>query len=133
MSILPLLVPKPEIPGAIAAHGVGYNLGRTVGPALGGLLIIKFGLVAPFWIFVAANLGVIAALTWWRAPGRSISYYNKGELLGFMLDLAVRDASALVFAADMYGIQLDQLARLTGGDGRSSRKGRPPRSPRLRS
>jgi MFS family permease len=70
LSILPLLVPKPEIPGAIAAHGVGYNLGRTVGPALGGLLIIKFGLVAPFWIFVAANLGVIAALTWWRAPAR---------------------------------------------------------------
>jgi hypothetical protein len=32
----------------------------------------------------------------------------------------VRDASALVFAADMYGIQLDQLARLTGGE-RSAR------------
>src|SRR5271154_567738 len=70
LSILPLLVPKPEIPGAIAAHGVGYNLGRTVGPALGGLLILKFGLVAPFWIFIAANLAVIAALTWWRAPAR---------------------------------------------------------------
>jgi MFS family permease len=70
LSILPLLVPKPEIPGAIAAHGVGYNLSRTIGPALGGLLIMKFGLVAPFWIFVAANLMVIAALTWWRAPAR---------------------------------------------------------------
>jgi len=32
----------------------------------------------------------------------------------------VRDAGALVFAADMYGIQLDQLATLTGGD-RSAR------------
>src|SRR5271163_3513799 len=70
LSILPLLVPKPEIPGAIAAHGVGYNLSRTIGPALGGLLIMKFGMVAPFWIFVAANLLVIAALTWWRAPPR---------------------------------------------------------------
>jgi hypothetical protein len=29
--------------------------------------------------------------------------------------LAVRDAPALVFAADMYGVQLDQLAVLTGG------------------
>ena len=58
LSILPLLVPKPEIPGAIAAHGVGYNLSRTVGPALGGLIIMKFGLVAPIWIFVAANLAV---------------------------------------------------------------------------
>ena len=34
--------------------------------------------------------------------------------------LAVRDAGALVFAADMYGLQLDQLARLTGGE-RSAR------------
>ena len=30
---------------------------------------------------------------YYRRPERSISYYNKGELLGVMLDLAVRDAS----------------------------------------
>jgi hypothetical protein len=30
--------------------------------------------------------------------------------------LAVRNAEALVFAADMYGVQLDQLATLTGGE-----------------
>jgi predicted metalloprotease with PDZ domain len=29
----------------------------------------------------------------YRAPERSISYYNKGELLGVMLDLTLRDAS----------------------------------------
>jgi len=34
--------------------------------------------------------------------------------------LAVRDADALIFAADMYGVQLDQLATLTGGE-RSAR------------
>ena len=30
---------------------------------------------------------------YYRRPERSISYYNKGELLGFMLDLALRDSS----------------------------------------
>lgn len=30
---------------------------------------------------------------YYRQPERSISYYNKGELLGVLLDLAVRDAS----------------------------------------
>ncbi|HKT89703.1 MAG TPA: PDZ domain-containing protein [Candidatus Sulfotelmatobacter sp.] len=30
---------------------------------------------------------------YYRRPDRSISYYNKGELLGTMLDLALRDAS----------------------------------------
>ena len=37
-----------------------------------------------------------------------------------MAALAVRDADALIFAADMYGVQLDQLAVLTGGE-RSAR------------
>jgi predicted metalloprotease with PDZ domain len=31
--------------------------------------------------------------TYYRRPERSISYYNKGELLGVILDLTVRDAS----------------------------------------
>ncbi len=31
--------------------------------------------------------------SYYRRPERSISYYNKGELLGIILDLAVRDAS----------------------------------------
>jgi hypothetical protein len=33
-----------------------------------------------------------------------------------MAALAVRDAGALIFAADMYGVQLDQLALLVGGE-----------------
>ena len=33
-----------------------------------------------------------------------------------MTALAVRDADALIFAADMYGVQLDQLAAVCGGE-----------------
>ena len=63
-------MPKADLPGAIAAHGVAYNLSRTVGPALGGFAIVHFGVSTPLWAFVVANLGVIAALIWWRAPSR---------------------------------------------------------------
>lgn len=70
LSIVPQLVPKPVMPGAMAAHSVGYNLSRTLGPALGGFIIVRYGAAAPLWIFVGANLLVVAALTWWRAPGR---------------------------------------------------------------
>ena len=31
--------------------------------------------------------------SYYRSPARSVSYYNKGQLLGVMLDLAVREAS----------------------------------------
>jgi len=35
----------------------------------------------------------LEGFSYYRRPDRSISYYNKGELLGIMLDLAVRNAS----------------------------------------
>jgi predicted metalloprotease with PDZ domain len=35
----------------------------------------------------------LEGFNYYRRPERSISYYNKGELLGIMLDLALRDAS----------------------------------------
>ena len=35
----------------------------------------------------------LEGFSYYRRPERSISYYNKGELLGIMLDLAIRNAS----------------------------------------
>ena len=70
LSITPQLVPKPVMPGAMAAHSVGYNLSRTLGPALGGFIIVRYGAATALSIFAGANLAVIAALMWWRAPGR---------------------------------------------------------------
>ena len=35
----------------------------------------------------------LEGFSYYRRPERSISYYNKGELLGIMLDLAIRDSS----------------------------------------
>ncbi|HYA71606.1 MAG TPA: MFS transporter, partial [Roseiarcus sp.] len=71
LSIIPLLVPKEELDGAIAANSIGYNISRAIGPALGGLVIAAFGLSAPFWMFAAANLVAIAGLLWWREPRKS--------------------------------------------------------------
>lgn len=71
LSITPMLVPRPELDGAIAASSIGYNISRVVGPALGGLAIVVLGMAAPFWAFAATNVIAIAALTWWRSPRRS--------------------------------------------------------------
>jgi MFS family permease len=70
-AITPLLVPRQELEGAIAANSVGYNVSRAVGPALGGIAIATLGIDAPLWIFGASNLGMIVALLWWRAPRKS--------------------------------------------------------------
>jgi predicted MFS family arabinose efflux permease len=68
LTITPLLVTAPELESAIAANGVGYNVGRAAGPVLAGLVITGFGIAAPFWLDGLGNLVLIAALLWWRSP-----------------------------------------------------------------
>ena len=68
---IPLLVPKEELDSAIALNGVGFNVGRAAGPALGGLVIAALGIAVPFWIFAASNVVIVAALVWWRKPQKA--------------------------------------------------------------
>jgi len=67
-SIVPLLVARQNLAPAVAANSVGINISRAVGPALGGLIISAAGIAVPFWINALSNLGIVAALLWWRAP-----------------------------------------------------------------
>lgn len=70
-AIVPQLVPREELTPAVALNSVGLNISRAVGPALAGLIIGAMGLAAPFWINALSNLGVIAALLWWRQTSTS--------------------------------------------------------------
>jgi predicted MFS family arabinose efflux permease len=69
-SIVPQLVPREDLRPAIAANGAGVNVSRAIGPALGGALVAKAGIGAPFWINAISNFGVIGALLWWRPSPR---------------------------------------------------------------
>jgi MFS family permease len=67
-SIVPQLVPKQDLSAAVASNGVGINISRAIGPALGGVVIGGLGIAAPFWLNAVSNFAVIAALLWWRPP-----------------------------------------------------------------
>ncbi|BBU62925.1 hypothetical protein MSC49_28600 [Methylosinus sp. C49] len=47
-SIVPQLVPRRDLPAAVAGNGVGINISRAIGPALAGVVIGAFGNAAPF-------------------------------------------------------------------------------------
>jgi Transmembrane secretion effector len=70
-SIVPQLVPKQDLPAAVAANSIGFNLTRAVGPALGGAVTAALGIAAPFWFNAIGNLGVIGALVWWCPHSRA--------------------------------------------------------------
>lgn len=63
---IPELVPRPQLSRAIALGSISFNLARSVGPAVGGLLI---ALAGP-WIAFAANAmsfaAVLAVLFSWK-------------------------------------------------------------------
>ena len=69
--IAPMLVPKAELDSAIAFNNAGYNVSHAIGPALGGLAIAAVSMKLPFGVYVATNLGVLAALLWWRLPRKA--------------------------------------------------------------
>jgi MFS family permease len=70
-AVVPELVPKQDLPAAVAANSVGINVSRAVGPAIGGLLVGAIGIGAPFWLNAFSNAGVIVALVRWRMPKKS--------------------------------------------------------------
>jgi MFS family permease len=65
-SIVPELVPKDELKGAIALNSLGFNIARAIGPAVGGLLLAAIGAAATYGADVVSYIFVIAALVWWR-------------------------------------------------------------------
>ncbi len=67
-AVVPQLVPKDDLPPAIAANSAGVNVSRAVGPALGGMTISAYGVVARFWANAVANLAIVGSLLWWRPP-----------------------------------------------------------------
>jgi len=67
-SVVPQLVPRDELPSAVAANSVGVNISRAIGPALAGVLTAAAHIAVPFWVNAFSNLGTIAALKWWQPP-----------------------------------------------------------------
>lgn len=67
-AIIPSLVPKHQLPAAIALNSVGINVSRATGPAIAGFLIVSISLLAPFIVNALSFVAIVAALLWWKPP-----------------------------------------------------------------
>jgi MFS family permease len=70
-AIMPELVPKRELPAAIALNSAGFNLARSVGPALGGLVVAAVGAGAAFMLNAISFVGVMVVLYLWKRDPES--------------------------------------------------------------
>ena len=67
-AITPELVPREELRAAVALGGVALNVARTVGPALGGLVVAAAGPAAVFLLNAVSYVAVVGVLARWRRP-----------------------------------------------------------------
>lgn len=83
-AMIPELVPREDLPGAISLGSVGFNIARAAGPALGGLIVAAAGPAANFLLNAASFLGVLGVLYWWRRPSVSVSALPAERIWGAM-------------------------------------------------
>ncbi|HMO67001.1 MAG TPA: MFS transporter, partial [Verrucomicrobiota bacterium] len=67
-SLMPEIVGKRHLPGAVALGAVGVNLARAIGPLVGGLLVAAAGPGPVFALNAASFLGIVVVLARWQRP-----------------------------------------------------------------
>lgn len=82
------MVPRAALPGAVTLNSMGFNIARSVGPAVGGALVAAAGTAAAFLANAVSYLGLIAVLARWRPdrPERTLP----SEPLGTAMVAGVR-------------------------------------------
>jgi predicted MFS family arabinose efflux permease len=138
---IPELVGGRLLAPAVALNSAGFNIGRAIGPALGGLVVAAAGPAAVFALNAVSYLGVLAVLWRWRqrrpqdelgageqmlgAIGAGIRYVRFAPLLRAVLlrtALFILPASALwallpVVARDALGLDATGFGLLLGALG----------------
>ncbi|WP_431681166.1 MFS transporter [Kitasatospora sp. KL5] len=103
-SMIPRLVPREQLPAANALNTVSMNLGMTVGPMLGGVLIGAYGAQAAYLVDAVAFSATLYAM--WRLPSmkpQSEGGERKGRasVLDGLRFLATRPNLRTSFLADL--------------------------------
>ena len=64
------IVSREELPSAVSLNSMGFNLMRSLGPAIGGTIVALAGAAAAFAINALSYIAIILALLRWQAPPR---------------------------------------------------------------
>ena len=72
------LVPRNVIPNAVALSWLAFSLARSIGPALGGLMIVVFGPANNFFLQSVAYLSVMTTVLMIRVPPAAPKPARKG-------------------------------------------------------
>ncbi len=64
------MVPRSDLPGAVSLNSMGFNITRSVGPAIGGIIVASAGAAAAFAVNAVSYFALFAALFYWKPEAR---------------------------------------------------------------
>jgi MFS family permease len=85
------MVPRASLPAAVSLNSMGFNIARSVGPAIGGAIVAAAGAAAAFLLNAISYLGLIGMLLAWRPPARAQTLPR--ERIGVAVEAGVRYVS----------------------------------------
>jgi predicted MFS family arabinose efflux permease len=65
------LVPKEQLPSAVTLNSISYNFTRSVGPAIGGILVAAFGTATAFLVNAVSYIPILISLSHWKDEGKA--------------------------------------------------------------
>lgn len=102
------MVPREDLPGAVALNSMGFNLARSVGPAVGGIIVAAAGAAAAFAFNVASYLGLIGVLARWHpdVPKPTLPRERLHHAMGAGLRYVAMSPSILtvLFRSTLFGL-----------------------------
>ena len=89
-AVVPELVPSEQLDAAVTLSGIGINVARAVGPALGGLLVSMAGPAFAFMLNAISFLVVSIVLFRWKPEKRTGTTESRNEPLAHAIFLGMR-------------------------------------------
>ncbi|MEF0941310.1 MFS transporter [Rhizobium sp. BR 362] len=77
------MVPREDLPNAVTLNSMGFNMTRSVGPALGGIIVAAAGAAAAFAVNTVSYFALIYALMRWKPvlPASTLPRENLGSAI----------------------------------------------------
>jgi len=101
------MVPRAQLPAAIALTSVGYNVARSVGPAIGGALVAAAGAAAAFAVNALTYIALIAELARWHPepnPQQTRERFGPAVLAGIRLVSASPPIRTVLMRGFVFGM-----------------------------
>lgn len=78
------MVPRQDMPAAVALNSMGFNMTRSVGPAIGGIIVAAAGAAAAFAVNTFSYFALIFVLFRWRPqyPTNPLPRETLGQAMG---------------------------------------------------